>query len=149
MRMEMGNELTKVQGFKVVKSDDSARIVIGYAVVCSIAGADYFDLHDDNIEQGDLFEAVADFQKSSRVADAMHDGPQVGEVLFSFVMTEEIAESVSMTWTEKAADRGHGPGWLVGVYVEDEGTYAKVRDGSLSCFSIAGTATREDVKGAT
>lgn len=137
--------LTKVAGFKVVKSDDAARIVIGYAVVCSIAGADYFDLHADNIEQSDLFEAVADFQKSSRVADVMHDGPQVGEVIFSFVMTEEIAESVSMAWTEKAAERGHGPGWLVGVHVADDDTYAKVRDGSLSCFSIAGTANREPI----
>jgi hypothetical protein len=130
---------------KAAGFDESKRLVFGYAIVCKVDGEDYHDLQGDHIAEDDMFDAVTEFTLSSRVAKEMHEGEQKGVVIFSFPMTEEIAKSLGMQWMPTTEDHQYGPGWIVGVRL-DEATFAKVKSGELSGFSIGGSGRRTEIQ---
>jgi len=70
-----------------------------------------------------------------RVGKAMHEGEQIGQVIHSWPVTDEIAKSVGIE-----SDR---EGWLVAFKVYDEEIWKKVKSGELSAFSIGGKGRKE------
>lgn len=80
----------------VCKVDESLGLVFGWAIICKQDGEDYFDVQGDNIPEDSMLKASADFMANSRVAKEMHDGEQIGDVVFAWPMTSEIAKAMGI-----------------------------------------------------
>ncbi len=85
-----------------------------------------------------MLKASADFMQHSRVAKDMHAGDQVGDVVFAFPLTTEIAKSLGIK-TKKT-------GLLIGMKPDAE-TLKKYVSGDYTGFSIGGKRiTDEEVE---
>lgn len=115
---------------KLTKIDESLGLVFGLAMVNTIDGEDYFDLQGDNIPEEAMLKAATEFMSESREVREMHQGDRVGEVLFAFPLTRELAEAYEIQ-TRKT-------GLLIGVRPNQE-VLEKFRSGEYTGFSIGGT----------
>jgi hypothetical protein len=79
------------------------------------------------------------FMRSARAAKAMHDGEDVGEVIHSFPLTNELAEAFGIK-----TDR---EGWITGTYIKSDAEWAKVMRNEYRGLSIGGRAKRRPVDG--
>jgi hypothetical protein len=120
---------------KVAKVDTKHGLVFGFAVICKKNGQRYFDLQDEHVPEPVMFDFTVDFMKNSRTAKAMHDGDAVGEVLFAFPLTTEVAKALGIS-TEQT-------GLIIGMKPNAE-TLKKFEDGEFTGFSIGGYATYQD-----
>ena len=127
-------EMTKAT---IVKVDDEARMVYGWASVITEKGEPVVDTQGDVIEADELVKATTEFMADVRLAKAMHAGDGIGEVLHSFPLTAEIMKSLGIE-----CDR---EGWIVGVKVGDDAVWKRVKSGELRSFSIGGAAQREEI----
>lgn len=133
------SEMTKNIEGQVLKSDDEQRLVYGWASVITEKGEPVVDRQGDVIKAETLVEAVNDFMENVRVGKAMHSGDQIGVVVHSWPVTDEIAKAVGIQ-----SDR---EGWLVAFKVYDNDVWAKVKSGELAAFSVGGRAIKEDYSG--
>jgi len=135
---ESVSDLTKVNiTSEIFKSDEEQRIVYGWASIITKKGEPVVDSQGDVIEASELIKATTDFMKSVRMAKQMHVGDQIGTVVHSFPLTNDIAKSLGIE-TENE-------GWIVGMHIEDDEVWKSVRSGKLKSFSIAGSALREEI----
>ena len=79
-----------------MKVDEGLGLVFGFAIVCKENGEPYFDVQQDHIPEDAMLKAAADFMQNSRVASEMHDGSDIGRVVFAFPLTEDIAKSLGI-----------------------------------------------------
>lgn len=121
---------------KFAKVDDEQRIVWGWAFVTKQDGEVVVDSQKSMISGDVLEKAATDFMLDVRRAKAMHEGSQVGEFIHSFPLTADLAKAFGIE-----CDR---EGWIVAAKVHDDDTWAKVKDGSFSGFSIGGRAQAEE-----
>lgn len=121
---------------KVVKVDDALGLVIGYAVVCKVDGEDYYDSQGDHIPEESMVKAFLDFMKRSRVAKEMHEGDEVGSVVFGFPMTTDIAKALGVEVRKT--------GFLIGMQPSSD-VLAKFRSGEYTGFSIGGRRGEDEV----
>ena len=106
-------------------------IVFGYGIVCKDEnGEDYYDVQDDHIPEDSMLEAATDFAKGARPGKDMHAGPDVGQHVFLFPLTTDIAKALGIV-TKKT-------GLLVG-YAPPPDVLAKFKSGEYTGFSIGGT----------
>jgi hypothetical protein len=117
---------TEAQVFKV---DDTLGLVFGWAIVCNKNGEPYFDTQGDNIPEDAMLKASADFMQNSRVAKDMHQGDQIGPVVFAWPMTAEIAKAMGIE-TDTTG--------LMIAMLPPPDVLAKFKDGSYTGFSIGG-----------
>lgn len=115
---------------QMMKVNDELGIVFGFGIVCKVDGQPYVDAHNDHIPEDGMLNAVTDFMKNSRVAKEMHQGAPIGEVLFSFPLTSDIAKSLNIETVRT--------GWLVGFKPDGDEVLSKFRDGTYTGFSIGG-----------
>lgn len=120
---------------EVAKVDKSLGLVFGYAVVCLKGGEKYFDLQDEHVPEDVMVDFAADFMKNSRAAKAMHAGDDIGEVVFAFPMTTEVAKSLGIEVKKT--------GLLIGM-APDKETLEKFENGEFTGFSIGGYAMYQD-----
>lgn len=114
---------------EVVKVSDELGLVFGWAITCKVDGESYFDSQGDHIPEDSMLKALADFMEHSRVAKEMHGGEQVGEVVFAFPLTAEVAKAMGIETKFTGAMVAMKPGPEV---------LAKFRDGIYTGFSIGG-----------
>ena len=119
------------------KFDEDARLCFGWASVVAEKGADVVDLDKETIDMASLESAAYDFMLSVRVAGEMHKELGIGRVCESVVVTKEKLTAMGIE-----ADR---EGWWIGVRVDDEAVWKKVRSGEYGMFSIGGIAEVEEV----
>jgi hypothetical protein len=117
---------TEAQVFKV---DDTLGLVFGWAIVCNKNGEPYFDTQGDNIPEDAMLKASADFMQNSRVAKDMHQGDQIGPVVFAWPMTAEIAKAMGI--------QTDTTGLMIAMLPPPD-VLAKFKDGSYTGFSIGG-----------
>lgn len=132
-----GEDQGKVLKCEVAKVDSDLGIVFGYAIVCKQDGEEYFDTQGDFIPEQTMLEATAEFMAGDRVAKNMHRGEQVGQVVYGFPVTEEIAKSLGMT-----SDR---TGFIVGMRPDQPQLLEKYRTGEYTGFSIGGRRIKDTV----
>jgi hypothetical protein len=121
---------------RVVKVDDELGLVFCWAFTTKSAGAEYFDLHGDNIAEDDLVKVCAEFMAGAAAVDEMHDGNATGRTVFGMPMTAEIAKAFGVeTETE---------GFMVAIKPAPE-VFAKFKSGEYTGVSIEGTGIREEV----
>lgn len=120
---------------KVSKVDADLGIVIGWAIVCTRDGEDYYDLQGHHIPESVMLKAVLDFNENSRVAKEMHAGEARGSVDL-VAITSDIAASLGFVTKQTGA---------YAVMRPDAAMLAKFASGELNEFSIGGVGSLVDV----
>ena len=136
---EIDRRFGKSIDVEVAKVDSSLGIVFGFAIVCKQDGEEYFDTQGDHIPEDAMLEATADFMSGKRVAKDMHAGAKVGQVVYGFPLTLEIAKSLGVDTTRT--------GFVVGMKVEDKSMLTKFKTGEYTGFSIGGKRQVDRVVG--
>lgn len=132
----MADEKTfEVRG-EFLKSDDSLGLAFGWGIICTDKGEPYYDLQEDHIPEDVMLKALTDFMLHSRVAKEMHDGEQIGSVVFAFPLTKELADAYGIT-CEKT-------GMMVAMRPTAD-VLAKFKSGEYTGFSIGGRWTDAEV----
>ena len=119
----------------ILKADDDERIVWGWASVVTEKGVPVVDKQGDVISPEEISKAATEFMLDVRVAKAMHEGEQVGHVVHSFPLTNELAKALGI--------QSEREGWIIAQKITDDETWARVKSGELSAFSIGGNAITE------
>ena len=127
---EIDRRFGKSIDVEVSKVDSDLGIVFGFAIVCKKDGKDYFDTQGDHIPEDAMLEATAEFMAGKRVAKDMHAGAKVGQVVYGFPLTLEIADSLGVDTPRT--------GFVVGMKPEDESMLTKFKTGEYTGFSIGG-----------
>jgi len=123
--------------YSVTKLDEDRNLVFGWANVAMRAdGSTVTDSQQDRISPTDLEDAAYLFNLEFRDANEMHEDATVGRLVESFVVTPEKLKKMGLEPNALPL------GWWVGFHVDDR-TFAKVKRGELSMFSIEGVAVRE------
>jgi len=140
--------IIKVGGDLTVDTEHG--LVFGYAIVSKSRDAldgefaDYYDLNVDtegvhkgkrvpeHITEEAMFKAAVDAMSTGMqlAGDVNHAGPDVGSYYFMFPVTEEIAKALD--WQVLKT------GLVVGYHPGDDDVLQKVKDGTLTGFSITG-----------
>jgi len=122
--------------FHVIKIDVEQRLAFGWAsVAVRKDGETVVDSQQDIITPAELEQAAYEFVLKFREATEMHQGPTIGSLVESMVVTPEKLSALGLPQDALPL------GWWVGFRLEPE-TFAKVKDGTLRMFSIEGTAER-------
>ena len=122
---------------KIVKVDSSLGLVLGFGIICKIDGQPYYDLNRDadgtsvpeHIPEDAMLKSSLDFMQHSRLGNEMHEGPDKGQYVFAFPLTEEIAKAMGL--------QTKMTGLMVG-YAPPPDVLAKFIDGTYTGFSIQG-----------
>ena len=135
---------TKTMEVQVCKLNEELRVAYGWAFTSKTREdyesdwVPYIDLQNDEIPEDVAELAAKGFAESSRVAKEMHQGDQIGEVIFVFPLTEENAEAMDIQATKS--------GVMVGMRVDDDEVWEKFTTGEYRAFSIGGMASSERVE---
>jgi len=123
------------------KIDEDRRLAFGWAYTTKIGTDLVIDHSGDFIDDQalpDLEHAVYDFVKDVREADEMHMRDEgIAKLVESLVVTPEKLEMMGL--------QGDRTGWWTAWFVEDDGVWAKVKDGTYCALSIRGIGEREHV----
>ncbi|MCC8945991.1 hypothetical protein H8A97_13000 [Bradyrhizobium sp. Arg62] len=119
----------------VFKVDDSLGLVFGWAIVCNKSGEAYYDSQGDHIPEDSMLKAAADFMKNSRVAKDMHQGDEIGPVVFCWPMTAEIAKAMGID-TDTTG--------LMIAMLPPADILAKFKSGDYTGFSIGGYRLQDE-----
>lgn len=130
----VGHKVSTLRKSDVIKLDEEERMVYGWASVITENGEPVIDRQGDVIKAPALTKAVTKFMEEVRVGKAMHEGEQIGQVIHSWPVTDEISKSVGI--------ESNREGWLVAFKVHDENIWKKVKSGELSAFSIGGKGVK-------
>lgn len=125
--------------FVPLRKDDSAPelgVVFGMVIVCKSGGEPYVDLHDHHITEEAMLGAAVEFMEKGKGMEVMHEGEVLGDVLFMWPQTTEVAEAFGLP-----ADT---TGLMVGVKPSTPETLQKFKSGELTGFSIGGTGWIEE-----
>ncbi len=125
----------QLQTSTILKVDESLGLVFGFAIVCKEDGEPHFDLQADHVPESVMLEGSLDFAKGEREAKEMHKGDSIGDVVFMFPLTTEIAESLEIV-TKRT-------GLLIAMQPDDPEVLRKFAEGEYTGFSIGGTAVNE------
>ena len=124
--------------FDFTKADIDGHYVRGWASVTEVSGKVVTDVQGDRIEMAELRKAAHQFITDARVAKAMHDGSQVGEVVESVVVDDDFVKAMGASTPQR--------GWWIGMQIKDEAIRKRVRSGELRAFSIGGKGKRNKVE---
>ena len=128
--------MTKQLDFSVQKVDESLGIVFGFAIICKRDGEEYVDVQGDYIPESAMLEATAEYMAGDRVAKDMHLGDSIGQLVYGFPLTDDIAKALEITTRQT--------GFVVGMKPNDE-IMEKFRSGEYTGFSIGGRRIQETV----
>lgn len=115
---------------------DSIGMAFGWAIVCTENGQPYVDLQNDIIPEDAMVKAAADFMAGPRIGKEMHQGDQVGQVVFAMPLTKDVMDANGIM-AEKS-------GLLIGWKPSDPAVLAKIKDGTYKGFSIGGERIRDE-----
>ena len=118
---------------KIEKVDDSLGLVFGWAIVCTEDGEDYIDTQNDHIPEDAMMKAAADFAVNSRVAKDMHSGEPIGNIVFTYPLTADVAKSMGIECNKT--------GLMIAMKPSPD-VLAKFKSGEYTGFSIGGAVTR-------
>lgn len=135
----MPTENQQVLKATTCKVDAKLGLVFGWGIICTEknnAGEfeDHYDLQGDHIPEPVMVEATSDFMLNGREAHDMHTGKNIGSIVHSFPLTQDIAQAMGLE-TKKT-------GWMVAMK-PSPGILAKFESGEYRGFSIGGNCSYE------
>ena len=122
------NERFQLQS-EIVKLDETHGVVLGWALISKIDGAEYVDLQGDHVTEKAAFAAAVDFAENSGELRVMHGKEAIGKVLFVWPATTDVLKAFGF--------QSRMSGLLVGVK-PSSAVLARYRSGELKGFSIGG-----------
>lgn len=134
--MGNGEEIEKKYEVAFSKRDDEQRIVWGWASVSTEDGELVVDTQGDTITPVEMEKMANDFMAGVRKAKSMHEGPQIGEFIHSFPMTNELMKAFGIH-----SDR---EGWIVAAKIYDDDVWEEIKTGRMTGFSIGGRAEKRE-----
>lgn len=123
------------------KMDTDRRQAFGWASVVEIKGEPVIDLQGDWISPDEIEKAAYAYVQKSRVGGTQHkrdeDGSPVkaGEMIESFVVTPEKIQKMGLP-------EDFPVGWWVGFQYDDDDTWADIKAGRKTGFSVHGRGKR-------
>lgn len=128
---------------EIAKVDADKRQVFGWCSLSEIDGEPVVDLQGDYAPIEEIEKSAYEYVVSSRKGGDMHarDGDQprhVANLVESFVVTPEKLEQMGLPSDSLPL------GWWVGFKVDDDETWAKVKSGERTGFSIHGRGVRKN-----
>lgn len=131
---------TLIEKFTIIKSLEEQQMIYGWASVVSKNNVPVEDHQGDVILASEMELFTTEFMmKQNRKSLAMHGGDQIGEVVHSFPLTNEIAKSLGIECQQE--------GWIVGVKIHDDAIWNKAKSGELPAFSIGARGVRQEYVG--
>jgi hypothetical protein len=142
---------TVVKSYDVVwsgefsKLDSDKRQAFGWASVVEVDGQPVVDLQGDWITPDELERAAYTYVQKSRVGGTQHkrdefgNAVKAGEMIESFVVTDEKIEKMGLP-----ADTPRG--WWVGYQYEEGDTWADIKAGRKTGFSVHGRGKRVEAE---
>lgn len=131
------------KSFSILKTDDDQRLVFGWASISiKPTGEQLEDRQHDMIDPEDLEEAAYEYVLHFRDTGEEHlpSMRKKGKLVESCVFTEEKQRAIGIP-------PGIIPvGWWIGFYIEDDDTWARIKNGTYRMFSVEGRANREPVE---
>jgi len=121
---------------KVLKVQEELGLVLGWGIVCTENGEQYFDLQNDHIPEHSMLKAATDFMLNSRAAKEMHYRSDAGQVLFAFPLTEDVKKAYEISCPKTG---------LMVILKPDKIMLEKFRSGELTGFSIGGRRGEDKV----
>lgn len=141
-REQLTNRAVK-KSFSILKTDDDQRLVFGWASISiKPTGEQLEDRQHDMIDPEDLEEAAYEYVLHFRDTGEEHlpSMRKKGKLVESCVFTEEKQRAIGIP-------PGIIPvGWWIGFYIEDDDTWARIKNGTYRMFSVEGRANREPVE---
>jgi len=129
--------------YEIRKTDEDKRLVFGWANIAIRANGEQIeDLQGDIVDPEDLEEGVYEYVLNFRDAGEEHIPGlrKKARMVESVVFTEEKLRAMGIPL-------GTVPlGWWIGFYVDDDETWAKIKDGTYRMFSIEGKGKRLPIK---
>ncbi len=122
----------QLQATQILKVDETLGLVFGFAAVSKVDGEDHYDRQGDHIPEHVILKGALKFAKGERVAKEMHKGESVGDVVFLFPLTTEIAKSLDI--------QTKTTGLLIAMQPDDPAVMKKFQEGTYTGFSIGGLA---------
>ena len=122
----------------VTEVNESLGIVFGWGMVTDINNQPYYDLDNQHIPSDLMVKATSSFMETARISNDSHTPMDIGMVVHSFPLSNEIAKSMGVT--------SNINGWMVGVKPEPQ-ILAKFVSGELKGFSIEGSGELKDDEG--
>ncbi|MEI5677358.1 XkdF-like putative serine protease domain-containing protein [Mesorhizobium sp. CCNWLW179-1] len=120
----------------ICKTDRSLGLIIGWALVSTIAGKPYFDRQGDHVPDDQATKAFARFMEGDRILKLNHTGSVKGRVIFCFPLSADIARSVGIQTQQT--------GVLIGVKPDDPAILDMFDAGRIGGFSIGGRGTKTE-----
>jgi cation transport regulator len=139
---ESGNwELKKAENIfkaqcEVTGVDGQLGIVFGWGMVTDIDGQPYYDLDDLHINSEVMVKATSQFMEGQRTSNDMHTSRDVGIVVHSFPLSQDIAKAMGVS--------SRISGWMVGVKPSKD-LLEKFISGEYTGFSIEGEGELIDI----
>lgn len=125
--------------WKVIKVDSELGLIFGFGIVCKVKEEDvhkeYYDTDNQHIPEDVMLKSTTEFMVGKRINNNDHTDNDVGTVVHSFPLTEDIAKSLGI--------QSDIYGWLVAVKPDAE-TLQKFKSGEYKGFSIEGSAVLID-----
>ena len=136
-------QTTKSADFEIFKTDEDQRLVFGWAsVAITIDGQTLEDRQHDMIDPEDLEEAAYEYVLNFRDTGEEHlpGYRKKGKLVESCVFTPEKQRAMGIP-------EGTLPvAWWIGFKIDDDDTWARIKNGTYRMFSIEGKAEREEVR---
>lgn len=130
------NEKRVAAEHKIVKTDADLGLVFGWGQVCldrtEKGLEDFYDSDNDCFDESGIVEAWDGLMSEGRVLKAKHQGKQVGDVVFAFPFTSDLAKSLGFDM-----DTIPKTGVMVGVRPQPH-ILAKYVSGEWDSFSVGG-----------
>jgi len=140
LRAVVAEIMNKAESFtvegEVTKIDSDQRVVYGFASVVSKDGEPVVDLQGDVISPETMEKAATEFMLGARTGLTMHKGEPTTTIIHSLPLTKQIKEAFQISSPYE--------GWIIAVKVHDDETWAAVKAGAFTGFSIGGKAQRRE-----
>ncbi len=124
----------------IVKISEELRLVFGWANVSMYDGTAVVDSQDDVMDSEVLVKAFMGFMADTQTGGVMHLRDEAGEpvgigkVVYALPFTADLKKALGIDIPEE--------GVLIGLRVDNEEVWSRVKSGELAAFSIAGEAVR-------
>jgi hypothetical protein len=120
--------------YEILKVDARLGLVFGWGIICKSEGEDYFDLHGDHVSEDEAIKGLLAFVEAGNVLKVMHEGDEVGSVVFAFPLTTDVAKALFGQAPSKTG--------VVLAAKPHPSVMKRFVSGELSGFSLGGTAKR-------
>lgn len=124
---------------RVAKVDESLGLVMGWGLICTENGQPYYDAHNDHLPEAEMLKAATKFMRTKRAAKIMHEGADVGQVVFAFPVLGDVFKAMDLPGPTRT-------GLIIAWAPDDRALLNKFLSQEWTGFSFGGDAYLRPVR---